>query len=103
MTTPAPSVTVTADKTNYAVGDPITITVEYPDAGEPGVTLTVSAQVTSPDGSVATGSADVTVGGTPAQPLPVEVADSFGDQYAQIQNEPGTAVFTSAVGTPPAA
>jgi len=102
LSTP-PQVVVTTDQANYNPGDPITVTVEYPDPDNPGTTLTVTAQVTSPDGSAATGSVDVTVGGTPAAPLPVAVSDTFGDPFTQTQNEPGTAVFTGTVGTPPAA
>lgn len=104
MTTPVPAApVVTTDKASYSPGDPITVTVEYTDPANPGVTLTVSAAVTNGDGSTSSGSVDVTVGATPANPLPVSVTDSFGDAYTQTSNDAGTAVFTSTVGTPPAA
>lgn len=104
MTTPTPPVpVVTTDKANYAPGDPITVTVEYTDPSNPGVTLTVTATVTNADGTTATGTADVTVGAVAASPLPVAVTDSLGDVYTQTSNQAGTAVFTSVVGTPPAA
>lgn len=105
MTTPAaPSgtVTVSTDKQSYAPGDPIQVTVEYTDPDNPGTTLTVTAVVTNPDGSTAQGTASVQVGATPAAPLNVSVSDSFGGTYTQQSNDPGTAVFTGTVGTPPA-
>lgn len=101
MTTPAP-VTVTTDKASYNVGDPIQVTVEYADPGSPGTTLTVTATVTMPDGSNATGIAEATVGAVAAQPLPVAVTDSFGGTYAQQSSDPGLAVFTGVIATPPA-
>lgn len=110
MTTPVPTptpvpvsaVTVTADKAAYNAGDPIQVTVEYPDPSNPGKTLTVTATVTNLDGTTATGTAQVQVGGTPAQPLQVALSDSFGGTYVQASNEGGTAVFTGKVNTPPA-
>lgn len=103
MTTPAPAAPViTTDKTSYNPGDPITVTVEYADPAHSGTTLTITGTVTNADGSVSTGTAQVTVGATPANPLPVSVVDSFGDSYTQVSNEAGIAVFTSTVGTPPA-
>ncbi len=102
MTTPTPpAVTVSTDKANYNVGDPIQVTVEYSDPANPGTTLTVTATVTTPSGPV-TGSASATVGAAPAQPFPVAVSDSFGGSYVQQSNDPGTAVFTGTVATPPA-
>jgi len=105
LTTPTPPAApvVTTDKASYSPGDPITITVEYVDPSNPGTTLTVTAVVTNPDGSSSTGTASVQVGAAPANPLPVSVTDSFGDTYTQTSNDAGTAVFTSTVGTPPAA
>lgn len=94
MTTPAPGVTVSADKTTYNVGDPITVTVEYPDAGSAGTTLTVTAVVTNSDGTTATGTAEVQVGAVAAVALPVSVTDSESNVYTQQSNEPGTAIFT---------
>lgn len=101
MTTPAP-VTVSTDKASYNVGDPITVTVEYADPGNPGTTLTVTATVTNPDGSTTSGQAAVQVGAVPAAPLPVAVSDSFGGTYAQQSNQPGTAVFTGTIAPVPA-
>ena len=105
MTTPAqPSVpVVTTDKQSYAPGDPITVTVEYADPANPGVTLTITATVTNSDGTTVSSDASVQVGGAPANPLPVSVTDSFGGSYTQSSNTAGTAVFTGTVGTPPAA
>jgi len=104
LTTPTPTApVVTTDKAAYNSGDPITVTVEYTDPANPGTTLTITAVVTNGDGSTATGTAEVTVGAAPASPLPVSVTDSFGDTYTQTSNDAGTAVFTSTVGTPPAA
>lgn len=103
MTTPAaPAVTVSTDKTAYNSGDPITVTVEYPDAGSAGTTLTVTAVVTNSDGTTATGTAEVQVGAVAAVALPVSVTDSFGSSYTQQSNEPGTAVFTGTVAAVPA-
>ena len=102
MTTPATPVTVTTDKDSYVVGDPIQVTVEYADPASPGTTLTVTATVSMPDGTTATGTAEATVGGAPAEALPVEVSDSFGGTYAQQSNDPGTAVFTGVIAAPPA-
>jgi hypothetical protein len=105
LTTPAPAadtVTVTTDKSSYAVGDPITVTVEYTDPANPGTALTVTATVTNGDGSTSTGTVAVTVGGTPAQPLPVAVSDSFGTAYTQQSSEAGTAVFAGTVPAVPA-
>lgn len=103
MTTPtAPAVTVSTDQTSYAVGDTITVTVDYTDPGNPGTTLTVTATVTNSDGTTSTGTAEVQVGATAAVALPVAVTDSFGDTYTQSSNVPGTAVFTSTVGPIPA-
>jgi hypothetical protein len=105
LTTPTPPAApvVTTDKASYSSGDPITVTVEYTDPANPGTTLTITAVVTNPDGTTATGTASVQVGAAPANPLPVSVTDSFGDTYTQTSNDAGTAVFTSTVGTPPAA
>jgi hypothetical protein len=103
LTTPVtPTVTVSADQASYAVGDPITVTVDYTDPGDPGTTLTVTATVTNSDGTTSTGDVSVQVGSAPAVALPVAVTDSFGDVYAQSSNVPGTAVFTSTVGAIPA-
>lgn len=104
MTTPTgpAAPVVTADKTSYNPGDPITVTVDYTDPDNPGTTLTITATVTNADGSTAAGTLDVQVGGGAANPLPVSVTDSFGDAWTQTTNEAGTAVFTSTVGTPPA-
>jgi hypothetical protein len=103
LTTPVtPTVTVSADQASYAVGDPITVTVDYTDPGNPGTTLTVTATVTNSDGTTSTGDVSVQVGSTPAVALPVAVTDSFGDVYTQSSNVPGTAVFTSTVGAIPA-
>lgn len=101
MTTPASTVTVSTDKTAYNPGDPIQVTVEYADPANPGTTVTVTATVTAPNGSSAQGTASIQVGGTPAQPFQVTVSDSIGGTYAQQSSEPGTAVFTGTVGTPP--
>lgn len=102
MTTPAPGVVVSTDKASYATGDPITVTVEYPDGGVAGVELTVTATVTNADGSQVTGTGTAEVGAVAGEVLPVEVTDSFGDVYALVSNDPGTAVLSSTVGTPPA-
>jgi hypothetical protein len=103
LTTPVtPTVTVSADQATYAVGDPITVTVDYTDPGNPGTTLTVTATVTNSDGTTSTGDVSVQVGATAAVALPVAVTDSFGDSYTQSSNVPGTAVFTSTVGAIPA-
>jgi hypothetical protein len=101
LTTP-PSVVVTTDKTDYNVGDPIQVTVEYPDLSTPGTALTVTATVHQPDGTTVTGEATAQVGAVAAEPLPAEVTDSFGDVYTQQSNVAGTAVFTSTISTPPA-
>jgi len=101
-TPPASAVTVTTDKANYNVGDPIQVTVEYTDPANPGTTLTVSATVTTPSGDV-TGTASVQVGATPAQPFPVAVTDSFGGTYTQQSSDPGTAVFTGTISAIPTA
>jgi len=105
LTTPTPPAApvVTTDKASYNSGDPITVTVEYTDPANPGTTLTITAVVTNGDGTTSTGTASVQVGAAPATPLPVSVTDSFGDTYTQTSNDAGTAVFTSTVGTPPAA
>jgi hypothetical protein len=103
LTTPIEStVTVSTDQTSYAVGDAITVTVDYTDPANPGTTLTVTATVTNSDGTTSTGTAEVQVGATPAAALPVAVTDSFGDVYTQSSNVAGTAVFTSTVGAIPA-
>lgn len=102
MTTPTAPVTVTTDKAAYNVGDPIQVTVEYADPANPGTTLTVTATISLPDGTSATGTADVTVGAAPAQPLPVAVSDSFGGTYNQVSSDPGVAVFTGTIVAPPA-
>ncbi len=102
MTSPAPSVVVTTDKDSYNVGDTIQVTVEYPDPGNPGKTLTITAEVTAPDGTTASGTASVQVGAVAAAPLQVAVTDSFGGTYTQASNDAGTAVFTGSVAAPPA-
>lgn len=103
MTTPTPAApVVTTDKAAYNAGDPITVSVSYTDPANPGTILTITGTVTNADGSVSSGTAQVTVGAAPANPLPVTVVDSFGDSYVQVSNEAGTAVFTSTIGTPPA-
>lgn len=102
MTTPAPAVTVTADQASYAVGDTITVTVDYTDPANPGTGLTVTATVTNADGTTETATATVSVGSAAAVPLTVSVTDSFGDSYTQVSNVVGTAVFSATVGTPPA-
>ena len=94
--------TVSADQAVYNVGDPITITVEYPGVAAGSVTLTVSAAVTEPDGSVQSASTDVQVNTSAPQTLAVGVSDSFSDVYSQVSNDAGTAVFSSTVGPLPA-
>jgi uncharacterized protein YfaS (alpha-2-macroglobulin family) len=101
LTTPA-QVTVTADKDTYNVGDPIQVTVEYPDPSNPGTTLTLTAVVTNPDGTTAQGQTSVQVGAVAASPLQVQLSDSFGGSYTQQSNEAGTAVFAGSVAQPPA-
>jgi hypothetical protein len=105
LTTPTPPAApvVTTDKASYSPGDPITVTVEYTDPANPGTTLTITAVVTNGDGTTSTGTASVQVGAAPANPLPVAVTDSFGDNYTQTSNDAGTAVFTSTVGAIPVA
>lgn len=103
MTTPVPpAVTVATDKAAYAVGDPITVTVEYLDPANPGVTVTVTASVTALDGTASTGSATYTAGAAPALPLTVAVSDSVSTAYTQQSNVAGTAVFTGVIPALPA-
>jgi hypothetical protein len=102
LTTPAPSVVVSTDKANYDINDPIVVTVQYPDGGVPGTVLTVTATVTNADGSQSSGQATAEVGAVAGQALAVGVTDSFGDDYALVSNDPGTAVLSSTIGTPPA-
>jgi hypothetical protein len=107
MTNPAgaPTLTLTADKAVYNVGDPIEITATYADDEGSLVTLTISGTATDAAGNTASATAEVQVS-TPAtaQPMDVTVTDSFGDAYAQVSNDgTGTAVFSSTVGSPPAA
>lgn len=102
MTTPAaPAVVVSTDKASYNSGDAIQVTVEYPDGGVAGVVLTVTATVSNPDGTQATGTGTAEVGAVVGAALPVAVTDSFGDTYTEVSNDPGTAVFSGTVGTPP--
>lgn len=102
MTTPA-AVTVSADKADYNVGDPITVTVEYPGSTAGQVTLTITAAVTDDTGAVTNATTDVLVNTSTPVTSTVGVTDSFGDVYAEQSNANGTAVLTSVVGTPPAA
>lgn len=94
MSTPAPAVIVATDKPAYNHGDPISVTVEYADPANPGVTVTLTAVVTAPGGATDQGTATIQVGGTPAQPFQVSVSDSDGNTYTQLSSAPGTAVFT---------
>lgn len=96
-----PAVVVTLDKQSYQVGEAIMVTVEYPDPGNPGKTLTVTAMVHGTDGTTATGTATAQVGATPAQPLQVSVSDSFSGTYSLQSNANGTAVLTGTVVAPP--
>ena len=102
MSTPDQPVVVTTDKASYNVGDPIQVTVEYPDGSNPGATLTLTATVANPDGTQSSGQAQVTVGAVAAAPLQVSVTDSFGGSYGQQSNDAGTAVFSGIVAQPPA-
>lgn len=105
MTTPASqiAVSVATDKPQYNVGDPLSVTVTYTDSAGVLRTMTVSATVTDSSGNVGTGTVDVQVATAAQETFTVAVSDSFGDTYAEASNAAGTAVFTSTVGTPPAA
>lgn len=105
MSTPAPGLTVTADKAQYNVGDPIVVTIQNENGGEQLVDLVVTASAVAADGSTLEGTTTVQVNAA-AAPLDLQsgqVTDSFGDSYAQQSLDGATAVFASTVGTPPAA
>jgi hypothetical protein len=109
MSTPNPiTVSVAADKAQYNVGDPITATVTYTDSatGLPvTVPLVITADVTDSAGNSASGTVtvDVVTGAAPPPTMSVTVTDSFSDAYTPGASSPGSAQFTSTVGTPPAA
>lgn len=106
MTTPAstPTLTVTADKASYNVGDTITLNVAYADAASQASPLTVTVTGTDAAGNnvQATTQVLVTTQG-PSQPMTISATDSFGDTYSVVSNDGvGAAVLSATVGTPPA-
>lgn len=105
MTTPAqPTLSVAADQASYNVGDPITVTVSYADSTVASVTLTITASFTDQQGNAATAETTAQVNTSQSGSMDGTVTDSFGDTYTESSNDGvGTAVFTSTVGTPPAA
>lgn len=103
MTTPSP-LTVTADKAEYNVGDPIVITVDYANAQSQPVSLTVTADAVDANGQAMQATTTVQVNTSVQVALAsASVTDSFGNGYAQQSLAGGQAVFAGVVGQPPAA
>lgn len=105
MTTPAPALTVSADKAVYNVGDPIFVTADAPSA-EGTVELTVTVNATDQGGNALSGSTTVEVNQSQPTLLGSAAAtDSFGDSYTPQGPTSGVSqvVFAGVVGTPPAA
>jgi hypothetical protein len=106
MTTPAPvtpTLSITADKAVYNVGDVLTLTATYSDSSVAPVTLHVTASASDAAGNTVNAEVDVTVNTQAQQAMQIGVSDSFGDSYTQVSNEGGVAVLTTTIGTPPAA
>jgi hypothetical protein len=107
MTTPdttAPTLNVTTDKDSYVVGDTLTLNVTYADAQTTMATLTVTVTGTDPAGNTAQATTQVAVTNQVSGPVDVSATDSFGDTYAVVSNDnTGSAVLSTTVGTPPAA
>lgn len=107
MTSPTPTVpalTLTADKDTYNVGDPIEVTALYSDGSAVQVALVISGSFADQAGNTVTADVTVQVNETVSQPMTGTLTDSFGDTWAEVSNDnAGTAIFQSVVGTPPAA
>lgn len=107
MTTPTPpaSLTVTADKDTYNVGDAIIVTVDAGDSVQQ-VEMTITAVAADASGNALTGTTTVAVNqSTPASLASAELTDSFGDSYTPQGPTAGVSqvVFAGVVGAPPAA
>ena len=106
MTTPAPvtpTLSISADKQTYNVGDTLTLTADYSDASVNAMTLSITASATDSAGNTVTAETSVTVNTSEQQPMTIGVSDNFGDTYSVVSNAGGVAVLTTTIGTPPAA
>lgn len=106
MTTPAPvtpTLSISADKAVYNVGDPITVTADYSDSSVAPVQMNITASATDAAGNTVNAEISVTVNTAEQQPMTVGISDSFGDVYSIVSNASGVAVLSSVIGTPPAA
>jgi hypothetical protein len=105
MTTPAPvtpTLSISADKPVYNVGDLLTLTADYSDASVAAVTLHITASASDAAGNVVNAELDVQVNTQAQQPMQIGVSDSFGDSYSLVSNEGGVAVLTTTIQAPPA-
>lgn len=105
MTTPAPvtpTLSISADKATYAVGDVLTLTADYSDASVNAMTLSITASATDSAGNTVTAETSVTVNTSEQQVMSIGVSDSFSDTYSVVSNAGGIAVLTTTIGTPPA-
>jgi len=105
MSTPVavtPTLSISADKAVYNVGDVLTLTADYSDSSVAPMTLTVTAQATDPQGNTVTAETSVTVNTAEQQPMQLAASDSFGDAYSIVSNAAGVAVLTATIGSPPA-
>jgi len=105
MSTPVavtPTLSISADKAVYNVGDVLTLTADYSDSSVAPMTLTVTAQATDPQGNTVSAETSVTVNTAEQQPMQLAASDSFGDAYSIVSNAAGVAVLTATIGSPPA-
>lgn len=105
MSTPAvtPTLSVTADKATYNVGDTITLTVAYSDSTVAPVQMSITVSASDAAGNTVNADISVTVNTQAQQPMTVGVSDNFGGAWSLVSNAGGVAVLTSVIGTPPAA
>lgn len=106
MTTPAPvtpTLSVSADKSVYNVGDVLTLTADYSDSSTSPVTLSITASASDAAGNTVNAEVSVTVNTAEQQAMTIGASDSFGDSYSIVSNAGGVAVLTTTIASPPAA
>jgi hypothetical protein len=99
----AASLTMTADRDNYNVGDQIVITAVYSNETSSPYTLVITGEFTDPATSdVIKATTAVTVATTAQAPMTGRVSDSWSDSYTELDNDHGIAHYSAILTQPQA-
>ena len=99
----APTLSLSTDAPTYSVGSLLTLTADYSDSSAAPLTLTISATAVDANGVSVSATTTATVNTAEQLPMTVTPSDSFDDDYAEVSNTAGVAVFTTTIQAPPAA